>query len=123
MHTNQSRRTDTDDRATENMITVPELVGLPAAEAHDRALDAGLLAVGRNAAHTGAGRGHVVEQEPTAGRSRERGGEVGIWIAAGSGPAASGADPDDPQDPGGDGGGNTRPEPSPVHPAGGGVKN
>ncbi|WP_143105619.1 PASTA domain-containing protein [Pseudonocardia ammonioxydans] len=70
MHTNQSRRTAADDRAIENRITVPELVGLPAAEAHDRALDAGVLAVGRNA--VGVGRGRVVEPEPAAGRSGER---------------------------------------------------
>lgn len=123
MHTDPSRWTDSDNRTTENTATVPELVGLPAAEAHDRALDAGMLAVGRNAVHTGAGRGHVIDQEPAAGRERERGSEIGIWIAAGSGSPAGGPGPDDPQDPGGGGGGNVRPGPGPVHPAGGGVRN
>lgn len=115
-----------DDRetgGTGDTVTVPELVGLPAADAHDRALDAGVLAVGRNAAHTGAGRGQVADQEPAAGERRERGAEVGIWIAGGTERPAN-SDPDDgPDDPGGGGGGGgTRPEPDPVGPAGGGMK-
>ncbi|MDD7936893.1 PASTA domain-containing protein [Actinomycetospora lutea] len=104
----------------EGMTTVPELVGLPAADAHDRALDAGVLAVGRNAVHTGAGRGHVEDQEPAAGEQRERGAEVGIWIQGGAARTATGPDPDDGQD-GSGGGGGVRPEPSPVGPAGGGT--
>src|SRR4051812_9370682 len=98
---------------------VPELVGLPASEAHDRALDAGVLAVGRNAVHTGAGRGHVNDQEPAPGEERERGSEVGIWIAGGAARMPTGPDPDD--GPEGGGGGGVRPEPSPVGPAGGGL--
>src|SRR4051794_31871651 len=97
----------------------PELVGLPASEAHDRALDAGVLAVGRNALHTGAGRGHVADQEPGPGEERERGSEVGIWIAGGAARTPTGPDPDDGPE-GGGGGGGVRPEPSPVGPAGGG---
>ena len=46
---------------------VPQLTGVPANEAHDRALDAGVLAVAENAFHTGAGRAHVGRQEPEAG--------------------------------------------------------
>ncbi|MEJ2860216.1 PASTA domain-containing protein [Actinomycetospora flava] len=103
----------------EGMTTVPELVGLPAAEAHDRALDAGVLAVGRNAVHTGAGRGHVEDQEPAAGQTLERGTEVGIWIQGGAARTATGPDPDDGPD-GSGGGGGVKPEPSPVGPAGGG---
>ncbi|MDD7936669.1 PASTA domain-containing protein [Actinomycetospora straminea] len=129
MHTDEMRETEgtTEDMAQdttqdlpEGMTTVPELVGLPAAEAHDRALDAGVMAVGRNAVHTGAGRGHVEDQEPAAGEQRERGAEVGIWIQGGAARTPTGPDPDD-EDGSGGGGGGVRPEPSPVGPAGGGL--
>jgi hypothetical protein len=105
--------------AENDTARVPELVGLPAAEAHDRALDAGMLAVGRNAVHTGAGRAHMADQEPAPGEKLERGAEVGIWIAGGAARPATGPDPDDGNE-GGGGGGGVRPEPSPVGPAGGG---
>src|SRR4051812_49952479 len=91
---------------------VPELVGLPASEAHDRALDAGVLAVGRNAVHTGAGRGHVADQEPPPGEERERGSEVGIWIAGGGAPPPPRPHPPD-RPPGGGGGGGGPPPPGP----------
>lgn len=103
---------------TKDVIEVPELVGLPAADAHDRALDAGVLAVGRNATHTGAGRGQVSDQEPAAGETCERGAEVGIWID-GARRATDGPDSDGGPD--GSGGGGTTPAPTPVGPAGGGV--
>ena len=127
MHTDETRTdaeggTTMDHDATDGgttTATMPELVGLPAAEAHDRALDAGVLAVGRNAVHTGAGRAHVADQEPAAGEEHERGAEVGIWIAGGAARPATGPDPDDGPE-GGGGGGGVRPEPSPVGPAGGG---
>ena len=129
MHTDETRTDaegettnvsdDATTAATDDTARVPELVGLPAAEAHDRALDAGMLAVGRNAVHTGAGRAHVADQEPAAGEELERGAEVGIWIAGGAARPATGPDPDDGPD-GGGGGGGVRPEPSPVGPAGGG---
>lgn len=132
MHTDETR-TDAEGETTNmgqsstetasgDIATMPELVGLPAAEAHDRALDAGVLAVGRNAVHTGAGRAHVADQEPAAGEELERGAEVGIWIAGGAARPATGPDPDDGPDGGGGGGGGVRPEPSPVGPAGGGLK-
>jgi hypothetical protein len=127
MDTGTSAKGTTEDMAQdtaelpEGMTTVPELVGLPAADAHDRALDAGVLAVGRNAVHTGAGRGHVEDQEPAAGEQRERGTEVGIWIQGGAARTPTGPDPDDGQDGSGGGGGGVRPQPSPVGPAGGGV--
>ena len=124
MHTDEARTTDAEDATggtNGDVTTVPELVGLPAAEAHDRALDAGVLAVGRNAVHTGAGRGHVNDQEPAPGEQRERGSEVGIWIAGGAARTPTGPDPDDGPDGSGGGGGGVRPEPSPVGPAGGGL--
>ncbi|WP_243417836.1 PASTA domain-containing protein [Actinomycetospora cinnamomea] len=127
MHTDETRTTDAEDMTGDaaggprgDVTTVPDLVGLPAAEAHDKALDAGVLAVGRNAVHTGAGRGHVNDQEPPAGEQRERGAEVGIWIAGGAARTPTGPDPDDGPD-GSGGGGGVRPEPSPVGPAGGGT--
>lgn len=117
MHTDD---TPTSGDTAEDAAVVPELVGLPASEAHDRALDAGVLAVGRNAVHTGAGRAHVADQEPAAGEKRERGAEVGIWIAGGAARTPTGPDPEDGPE-GGGGGGGVRPEPSPVGPAGGGL--
>lgn len=109
------------DQANGTTTTVPELVGLPAAEAHDRALDAGMLAVPRNATHTGAGRGSVADQEPGAGERLERGATVGIWISGGT--ARSSGDPgtDDGSGGSGGGGGGVRPVPTPTGPAGGGV--
>lgn len=63
-------------------VRVPELVGAPAAEAHDRALDAGMLAVAENASHTGAGRGRIDRQDPDPGVEVERGTIVRIWISS-----------------------------------------
>ena len=62
------------------LVRVPRLVGVPAAEAHDRALDAGVLAVAENAWHTGAGRATVGRQDPDAGAEVETGAIVRIWI-------------------------------------------
>ena len=60
---------------------VPELTGFPANEAHDLALDAGLLAVAENAFHTAAGRAHVGRQDPEPGTPVETGSIVRIWIS------------------------------------------
>lgn len=60
---------------------VPELVGVPAAEAHDRALDAGVLAVAENAWHTAAGRAHIARQDPEPGTPVSTGAIVRIWIS------------------------------------------
>ncbi|HEY2221368.1 PASTA domain-containing protein [Actinomycetospora sp.] len=64
-------------------VQVPELVGIPAAEAHDRALDAGVLAVAENAWHTGGGRAHVGRQDPAPGTELRAGAIVRIWISTG----------------------------------------
>lgn len=61
---------------------VPELVGVPAADAHDLALDAGVLAVAENAAHTAAGRGRIDRQDPDPGAQVEHGAIVRIWISS-----------------------------------------
>lgn len=106
---------------TDQTTTVPDLVGLPAAEAHDKALDAGLLAVPRNATHTGAGRGPIADQEPAAGGRLERGAEVRIWIEGGAARSATDPGPDGGPDGSGGGGGGVSPKPAPVGPAGGGV--
>jgi beta-lactam-binding protein with PASTA domain len=63
-------------------VRVPELVGAPAADAHDRALDAGVLAVAENATHTGAGRGRIDRQDPDPGAEVEHGAIVRIWIGS-----------------------------------------
>ena len=63
-------------------VRVPELVGAPAADAHDRALDAGVLAVAENATHTGAGRGRIDRQDPDPGTEIARGAIVRIWISS-----------------------------------------
>lgn len=61
---------------------VPQLTGIPANEAHDLALDAGVLAVAENAVHTAAGRAHVGRQDPEAGTPVEKGSIVRIWISS-----------------------------------------
>lgn len=72
-----------DDTTTmTNDVRVPQLTGVPANEAHDRALDAGILAVAENAFHTAAGRAHVGRQEPEAGTPVEKGSIVRIWISS-----------------------------------------
>lgn len=77
--------TTTDLSATERpRVHVPELVGVPAHEAHDRALDAGVLAVAENARHTGAGRGRIHRQDPDPGVEVETGAIVRIWISTGN---------------------------------------
>ena len=63
-------------------VKVPELVGVPAADAHDRALDAGLLAVAENAVHTAAGRGRIDRQDPDPGAEIDRGAIVRIWVSS-----------------------------------------
>jgi beta-lactam-binding protein with PASTA domain len=95
--------------------TVPELVGLAAADAHDAALDARLLAVPKNAAHTGAGRSTVTNQRPRAGASATPGDTISIWV---DDPASSEEGPDDDGS-GGGGGGSRVPEgPKPTPTAG-----
>lgn len=63
-------------------VRVPELVGIPAQEAHDLALDAGVLAVAENARHTGAGRATIDRQDPEPGAEVETGAIVRIWISS-----------------------------------------
>lgn len=74
--------TASDVRPTPAPVRVPELVGVPAIEAHDRALDAGLLAVAENATHTAAGRGRIDRQDPDPGVELEHGAIVRIWISS-----------------------------------------
>ncbi|HSK57712.1 MAG TPA: PASTA domain-containing protein [Actinomycetospora sp.] len=63
-------------------VRVPELVGVPATDAHDRALDAGVLAVAENATHTAGGRGLIHRQDPDPGAEVEHGAIVRIWISS-----------------------------------------
>ena len=63
-------------------VRVPELVGVPAAEAHDRALDAWMLAVAANTTHTGAGRGRIDHQDPSPGAEVGHGTIVRIWVSS-----------------------------------------
>ena len=63
-------------------VRVPELVGVPATDAHDRALDAGVLAVAENATHTASGRGLIHRQDPDPGAEVDHGAIVRIWISA-----------------------------------------
>ena len=89
--------------------TVPELVGLVAADAHDAALDARLLAAPPNAAHTGAGRRNVPNQRPRAGATANPGDTISIWV---DDPAAGPSSDEVPYDEGpvGGGGGSRVPE-------------
>jgi len=82
MTTPDTTATTTDERPR---VRVPELVGVPAQEAHDRALDAGVLAVPENARHTGAGRATIERQDPEPGVEVETGAIVRIWISTGQG--------------------------------------
>jgi hypothetical protein len=63
-------------------VRVPELVGVPATDAHDRALDAGVLAVAENATHTASGRALIHRQDPDPGAEVDHGAIVRIWISA-----------------------------------------
>jgi beta-lactam-binding protein with PASTA domain len=63
-------------------VRVPELVGVPAMDAHDRALDAGVLAVAENATHTASGRSLIHLQDPDAGAEVEHGAIVRIWVSS-----------------------------------------
>lgn len=86
---------------------VPELVGLAAAEAHDRALDARLLAVDQDPSHTPSEPGTVTAQDPAPGDILPAGRHVKIWVGGG------------PDGGGGGGGGNPKStEPLPLAPAG-----
>lgn len=82
--------------------TVPELVGLAAADAHDAALDARLLAVPQNARHTGAGRSIITNQRPKSGATATPGDTIMIWV---DDPAAGPTTDDGPDDDGSGGGG------------------
>ncbi len=63
-------------------VRVPELVGVPATDAHDRALDAGVLAVAEHATHTAGGRGLIHRQDPDPGAEVDHGAIVRIWISS-----------------------------------------
>jgi beta-lactam-binding protein with PASTA domain len=92
----------------EHNTVVPMLVGLPAVTAHDVALDAQVLAVDQNPAHTPHEPGLVTAQHPMPGSSVEPGHRVLIWVSS----------PGDGE--GGGGGGNTPvpTKPTPLTPAG-----
>ena len=90
----------------EVLTVVPRLLGLPAAEAHDVALDARLLAVEQALRPGDSGEVAVVlAQAPGPGEYLPPGGRVRIWVG--------------PRPPGG-GGGNlpVSPTPTPVAPSG-----
>ena len=73
---------DTSIASTRRPAHVPRLTGVPAAHAHDLALDAGVLAVAENAWHTGAGHAHIDRQDPQPGTPVEAGSIVRIWISS-----------------------------------------
>lgn len=107
--TDSQTKTETEDkREAPDGAAVPELVGMAAADAHDAALDARLLAVPRNAWHTGAGRSTVTGQKPKAGEELPPGTHVSIWVDDPNGPPSGG----DPDTDGPDGGGGGSPVPS-----------
>lgn len=80
---------------------VPTLVGLPAEDAHNRALDSMLLAVDQDPTHKASSPGRVTAQMPSPGSELTVGERIMIWVE------------DAPDDSGG-GGGN---RPVPVGPA------
>jgi len=92
----------------EHNTVVPMLVGLPTATAHDVALDAQVLAVDTDPAHTPTEAGVVTAQQPRPGITVEPGHRVLIWVSK-------------PGGEGGGGGGGNKPaptKPTPLSPAG-----
>lgn len=86
---------------------VPTLVGLPAEDAHNRALDSKLLAVDQDPNHKASSPGRVTAQMPSPGSHLSVGEQIMIWVE------------DAPDDTGGGGGGQPVPVgPSPVMGAG-----
>lgn len=87
---------------------VPSLVGQSATTAHDLALDARVLAVDQDPAHSPNVRGVVAAQQPDPGSKVSTGHRVRIWVRT------------DPDSGGGGGGGNQRVPtgPAPLSPAG-----
>jgi beta-lactam-binding protein with PASTA domain len=93
----------------DDLSVVPPLVGLPTVEAHDRALDARLLAVDHDPSHDARAAGTVAAQHPAPGSRLPEGEHVTIWVH----------DVPDGDEGGGGGGGRPLPvEPKPVAPAG-----
>lgn len=100
---------------------VPDLVGMAAADAHDAALDAQLLAVPQNAWHTGAGRSTVTGQKPKPGEELPPGTHVSIWVDDPNGPPSTGGPDVEGPDGGGGGGGSPLPSgPKPTSTSGAG---
>ena len=85
----------------DTLSVVPTLVGLPAGDAHDKALDSQLLAVDQDPSHKASSPGRVTAQMPSPGSQLAVGEQIMIWVE------------DVPGDDGG-GGGN---QPVPVGPA------
>ncbi|HEY4004467.1 MAG TPA: PASTA domain-containing protein [Pseudonocardia sp.] len=73
----------------EELTEVPALVGMPPAQAHDAALDAQLLAVDQDPAHSPTVAGVVAAQKPEAGSKVSTGHRVMIWVRTG-GPEGGG---------------------------------
>ena len=93
--------------AEAELVLVPALVGLDAAEAHAVALAARLVAVDPDPDTPPTLSGVVARQDPTPGTRVPAGEAVTVWIDSG------------PDDGGGGGGGTPQPEPpKPVAPAG-----
>jgi beta-lactam-binding protein with PASTA domain len=94
---------------SEQFTVVPTLVGLTAATAHDVALDAQVLAVDQDPAHSPTVAGVVTEQRPAPGSQVSPGQRVLIWVSTNG-----------PEGGGGGGGGNlpAPPKPTPLAPAG-----
>jgi beta-lactam-binding protein with PASTA domain len=59
---------------------VPTLVGLPAEDAHNRALDSKLLAVDQDPTHKASSPGRVTAQMPSPGSELGVGEQIMIWV-------------------------------------------
>jgi beta-lactam-binding protein with PASTA domain len=92
---------------TEQLTVVPTLVGLAAATAHDVALDARVLAVDQDPAHSPTVAGVVTDQRPRPGSQVSPGDRVRIWVST-----------DGPSGGGGGGGAPVPTKPVPLTPAG-----
>lgn len=85
---------------TPHLVLVPALVGLDAADAHDLATSAGVVAVDPTSDGTPTLTGTVTAQDPQAGTRVEPGSPVTVWIEKPGGGGGGGGGGSAPVTPG-----------------------
>lgn len=84
----------------ETETVVPSLIGLPTEDAHNRALDARLLAVDQDPGHKASTPGTVTAQSPAPGSSLQVGQRIIIWVDGGGDDGGGGGNQPAPVDTG-----------------------